>query len=236
MVKRFMCISLVIIMAFSFTSCIARVGQEGYEYKTLNAVSCISDGVFEYNGIEYVEFDNRGVFAPYTDVENAEADGIMLGWDAWTIGRGVLGYVSRFYSYSEMNPVFIYETRTRTVYLQKSYDYMSDEFMIDGASVKIDFSNIMNAEKIDVVFKNIGVQSEIVMYSEKYPDLKIRLCLGTMANGMQNQLKVQTDMHISSHKSLRICFWKMELFPRHKNVINEWKIFYLSFPRKIAGE
>lgn len=177
MVKRFMCISLVIIMAFSFTSCIARVGQEGYEYKTLNAVSCISDGVFEYNGIEYVEFDNRGVFAPYTDVENAEADGIMLGWDAWTIGRGVLGYVSRFYSYSEMNPVFIYETRTRTVYLQKSYDYMSDEFMIDGTSVKIDFSNIMNAEKIDVVFKNIGVQSEIVMYSEKYPDLKIRLCL-----------------------------------------------------------
>ena len=74
--------------------------------------------------------------------------------------------------------------------------------MIDGASVNIDFSNIMNAERIDVVFKNIGVQSEIVMYSEKYPDLKIRLCcLGTMANGMQNQLKVQTDMHISSHKS-----------------------------------
>lgn len=75
-----------------------------------------------------------------------------------------------FYSYAFESPDYIYSTGFgKDVYLKQGFDYNSEVFLIDKISEPFVFSDVLTKAELKIQYDFY----DIVLRSQKYPDLKI---------------------------------------------------------------
>lgn len=94
-------------------------------------------------------------------------------------------FTTYFYSETTESPVYIYSIGGDTgVYLKEDFDYQSEVFVMKGMSKKIVFSEVMAEPYLEYdPLKEFDHTIELVMYSEKHPNLKASVLLLSENNG-----------------------------------------------------
>ena len=172
MKKRMLVISFVLVFLLC-TSC--------YDVKNINDIyENRVDFISGEEGHHYIEYLNS-IYAYYTErtliVEKCDDD-VFLGWNGmWA------GYKNKYYSYTDDNPIFIYETRTNSLYFRSDYDFFADTFVVNQTCEKIVYSEAVSYISTVITEKNNFDYVDISLCSETYPRLKIELDV-FLHNGM----------------------------------------------------
>ena len=127
----------------------------------------------QYKDAQYYEDKLGFITVDETFYDDPSEEYIYLGWSGTRTA-----YNNFYYSDNVDSPIFIYESRTCSVYFREDYDYSADVFVIEGTDAEIMFSNIffdLSDKQSYGPFHTIGY--EIVLYSKKYPHLKVPLKL-----------------------------------------------------------
>ena len=95
-------------------------------------------------------------------------DDTLLSWN----GNRYVWYIDEYYSYTDNEPLFIYNSRLEWVYFREDYDYKLDTFVVEGADSEIVWTNIFDSEAKDVDFTP---QKNVAMYSKQCPRIKTTL-------------------------------------------------------------
>jgi len=173
-------------MALLLFSC-SRSSYNGYDYwKELHEehgdlkgkvqlVSRSEDEYYiEYNGQSY-EIDKLDLFDVRGISQDLTANDVLIGWDALPIP---VWYIDEYYSDTADNPIFIYISRYNQHYIRSDYQYESDVFILEGTEHGIVFSDMLvktDAIDYDYIFTRYVGEIEVLLYSEKYPRLRIPL-------------------------------------------------------------
>lgn len=165
MIKRALILFLSSVLLLSFlVSC-----QPPFDPEYKNRVKFISEDetyYLEYSNAKYLPHHEEII-----SVEELDDDDVFLGW-----GGSWWGYNNVYYSYTEVNPLFIYEARTDILYLREDYDFQTDHFKIDDSNSEISFADEMTSvEKFDLDKKMVSFDTDIVLYSKTYSQLEINL-------------------------------------------------------------
>ena len=129
----------------------------------------------EYEGLCY-NIDKLNLFRVRENIREIPEDDVLVGWDALPFG---IGYLDKYYSYTNDNPVFIYVSRYNELYLRNDYKYETDTFVMEGANKEFVFGDMLSLSNdfsydSDRIYSN---QTDITLYSKQYPRLKIQLHL-----------------------------------------------------------
>ena len=81
----------------------------------------------EYEGLCY-NIDKLNLFRVRENIREIPEDDVLVGWDALPFG---IGYLDKYYSYTNDNPVFIYISRYNELYLRNDYKYETDTFVME---------------------------------------------------------------------------------------------------------
>ena len=95
-------------------------------------------------------------------------DDTLLSWN----GNRYIWYIDEYYSYTDNNPLFIYNSRLNWVYFRENYDYKSDIFVIEGTDLEIVW-NDMFASAVEHV--DFTPQKNVSIYSKQCPRIKTAL-------------------------------------------------------------
>lgn len=127
----------------------------------------------EYEGVDY-NIDKLKLFRVRESTHEIPEDDVLVGWNALPFG---LGYLDKYYSYKNDNPVFIYISRYNELYLRNDYNYETDVFVLEGTNKEFIFGNMLslsNDFSYDI-FSIYSTQTDITLHSKQYPRLKIQL-------------------------------------------------------------
>ena len=129
----------------------------------------------EYEGLCY-NIDKLNLFRVREKIREIPEDDVLVGWDALPFG---IGYLDKYYSYTNDKPVFIYVSGYNELYLRNDYKYETDTFVMEGANKEFVFGDMLSLSNdfsydSDSIYSN---QTDITLYSKQYPRLKIQLHL-----------------------------------------------------------
>ena len=127
----------------------------------------------EYEGRRY-NIDKLMLFKVKENIHGIHEDDILVGWDSLPFG---IGYLDKYYSYTNDNPVFIYISRYDELYLRNDYNYEADTFIIEGTDTEFVFSDMLtlsSAFSYDFTYLYPD-ELDITLYSVIYPRLEIPL-------------------------------------------------------------
>ena len=129
----------------------------------------------EYEGVDY-HIDKLKLFNVRESTREIPEGDVLVGWDSLPFG---MGYLDQYYSYTSDDPVFIYVSRYDELYVRNDYDYETDTFVIDGSDRELVFSDMfsLSSEFSYDPFRSYPNETDITLYSKKYPRLQIPLRL-----------------------------------------------------------
>lgn len=138
------------------------------------------DYQIEYEGFDYYvdKFYIFRVKKPIVGYHNE--DDVLIGWDMMPFG---ISYLDKYYSYTNDDPVFIYNSRFDDVYLREDYNYETDTFVIEGSDKEFVFSDMLCLSN-DLAYDSsctYSNQTIIMLYSKQCPRLQMKLrlfCVG----------------------------------------------------------
>ena len=135
----------------------------------------------EYKDQSYF-IDKLNLFSVRDNIPKIHDDDILIGWNSFPFG---FGYLDKYYSNTEDNPVFIYMSRLPDVYLRRDYDYTIDTFVFEGTDLQFVFSDMFVLSTAYAYNFLIHYPNEqyITLYSSMHPRLQISLRL-FRANGV----------------------------------------------------
>lgn len=100
----------------------------------------------------------------------------MVSWN----GHRFIGHITEYYSDETINPVFIHGGHY--AYLHEGYDYMKDEFVLEGTEEIVVFEDIFGKERL--FDENADKPSwwdpgavDVYLVSKRYPRVKINIFL-----------------------------------------------------------
>lgn len=134
----------------------------------------------EYEGVDYY-IDKLKLFRVRESTHEIPKDDVLVSWNALPFG---IGYMDKYYSYTNDNPVFIYISRYDELYLKSDYNYETDTFVIEGSNKEFVFGNMLSLSN-DFSYDTFNIystQTDITLYSKQYPRLKIQLRLFCVDN------------------------------------------------------
>ena len=102
-------------------------------------------------------------------------DDTLLSWN----GNRYVWYIDEYYSYTDNEPLFIYNSRLNWVYFRDDYDYKLDTFVIEETGSEIVWTNIFDSTSKDIDFTP---QKNVSMYSKQCPRIRTSLEL-SLVNG-----------------------------------------------------
>lgn len=77
---------------------------------------------------------------------------------------------TNYYSYTDESPDYIYSTGSgKEVYLKQGFDYNSEAFFVDKISDTFIFSEALTETNLKIYHRS----NDVVLYSKRYPNLKI---------------------------------------------------------------
>ncbi len=82
-----------------------------------------------YKDKKYIYYTNYTTNQFYVDIRSNEDD-VMVSWN----GNRYFGYVNTYYSYTTVNPLFIYYKSW--IFLLESYDYSKDTFVLENTALE----------------------------------------------------------------------------------------------------
>ncbi len=137
-------------------------GEDGFE------------GIYYKDEMYYI--DRWNLFAVKNDSWNINEGDFLLSWNGTRFG-----YKKMFYSYTKDTPLFIYETAFDDVFFNKTYDYLSDTFVINGTEAEIVFSDIVSDLSKHT---NVNLQEAVCiqLYSKNHPRIRMELDLECINN------------------------------------------------------
>ena len=134
----------------------------------------------EYEGVDY-NIDKLKLFRVRESTIEIPEDDVLVSWNSFPLG---IGYLDKYYSYTNDNPVFIYISRYDELYLRNDYNYETDTFVIEGSDKEFVFENILSLSN-DFFYDTFSIyssQTDITFHSKQYPRLKIQLRLFCVNN------------------------------------------------------
>ena len=134
----------------------------------------------EYEGVDY-NIDKLKLFRVRESTHEIPKDDVLVSWNALPFG---MGYIDKYYSYTNDNPVFIYISRYDELYLRNDYNYETDTFVIEGSNKEFVFGNMLSLSN-DFSYDTFSIystQTDITLHSKQYPRLKIQLRLFCVDN------------------------------------------------------
>ena len=158
MVKRIISLLLILTFLLAMTSCSSLLDAVEYwsqhmieypkQWQSVDIVWPDDDEYYaKYNTRYYAEYDGKRYNSDgfnlfkYTAMEECvPEEDVLVGWDSLPLG---LGYFTYYYSYTDDNPVFIYEVAYRELYIREDYSYETDTFVIDGTDQSFVFSDML---------------------------------------------------------------------------------------------
>ena len=175
MVKRVIALILVLsAMVLIFSGCdleraITRLFSS--EDASLYQKVCIDKGEdnlwrAEYEGHTYID-NTENLFCIIEDKEND----VLLGWSG-------IGYVNHYYSNTDQDPPYIYESRMDKVFLREGYDFKADSYRLEDTDSVVVFSDVVI--ETDVAYDGMRKYEKMIfldLYSERFPCLYLRLVL-----------------------------------------------------------
>ena len=166
MLKRLQVFIFSFFLLVNLFSCSAHENELlNNEYKNKVEFTSLKNGThsIEYLGNVYYPF-----FEDIKFVEYSEND-FFLGWNGtWW------GYQNQYYSYSNDNPIFIYETRIDCLYFHEKYDYATDTFIIESTSAEIIWKDVFSSQSNIFLFSN---PTHVVLYSKQCPRIRAELTI-----------------------------------------------------------
>lgn len=139
-----------------------------------------SDYHIKYDGVDY-NIDKLKLFKVRENTSKIPKDDVLVGWNALPLG---IGYLDKYYSYTNDNPVFIYISRYNELYLRNDYNYKTDTFVIEDSGKEFIFGDMLslsNDFSYDT-FNSYPSQTNICLHSKQYPRLKIQFRLFCVDN------------------------------------------------------
>ena len=148
----------------------------------IQIISDNDDGDYhiEYEGYDY-NIDKLKLFSVRENTHDIHKDDVLVSWNALPFG---IGYLDKYYSYTNDNPVFIYISRYDELYLRNDYNYETDMFVIEGSNEEFVFGNMLSLSN-DFFYDTFSIysnQTDITLHSKQYPRLKIQLRLFCVDN------------------------------------------------------
>ena len=148
----------------------------------IQIISDNDDGDYhiEYEGYDY-NIDKLKLFSVRENTHEIPKDDVLVSWNALPFG---IGYLDKYYSYTNDNPVFIYISRYDELYLRNDYNYETDMFVIEGSNEEFVFGNMLSLSN-DFFYDTFSIysnQTDITLHSKQYPRLKIQLRLFCVDN------------------------------------------------------
>lgn len=134
----------------------------------------------EYEGVDYY-IDKLKLFRVRESTVEISKDDVLVGWGSLPFG---IGYLDKYYSYTDDNPVFIYISRYDELYLRNDYSYEKDTFIIEGSNKEFVFGDMLslsNDFSYDT-FTTYSNETNITLYSKQFPRLQMPLCLFCVEN------------------------------------------------------
>lgn len=134
----------------------------------------------EYEGYDY-NIDKLKLFSVRENTHEIPKDDVLVSWNVLPFG---IGYLDKYYSYTNDNPVFIYISRYDELYLRNDYNYQTDMFVIEGSNEEFVFGNMLSLSN-DFFYNTFNIysnQTDITLHSKQYPRLKIQLRLFCVDN------------------------------------------------------
>lgn len=124
-------------------------------------------------------------------------DDTLLSWN----GSRYIWYIDEYYSYTDDNPLFIYNSRLNWVYFREDYDYESDIFIIEGTNSEIVWSDIFDSAEKDVDFTP---QNNVSICSKQCPRIKTSLELSFVDGQWFMRCSDSREIWIPSNEFLKI--------------------------------
>ena len=187
MYKKILLLICTFILILSLTSCdieemlMSNGGKEVLELdeNLHNVIETVKgedglEGIYYEDELYYI--DRWNLFAVTDDSWGADEGDVLLSWNGLRFG-----YKQMFYSYTKDTPLFIYETALDNVFFNKTYDFFSDTFVINGTDAEIVFSDMTN----DFSKHTNGDLRETVciqLYSKSHPRIRMELELEYIEN------------------------------------------------------
>lgn len=134
----------------------------------------------EYEGLRY-NIDKLKLFRVRENIREIPEDDVLIGWDSLPFG---IGYLDKYYSNTNDDPIFIYISRYDELYLRSDYDYKLDTFVLEGTDhqfVFADMFTLSNAFSYNFL-NHYTNETDITLYSTMSPRLQIQLCLFCLDN------------------------------------------------------
>lgn len=152
----------------------------------------------EYSGIQF-SHDSDKIF-DIADITEKSKEDVFIGWNGLR-----LGYVNKYYSNTNMTPLFIYETRTGSVYLRDDYDYQSDVFIVSDTDSNIVFSDALIETDFIGSFSGTATnKASVVIYSELCHRLRINLNVFFEDNEWYAHIKNSGNVYIVTQNFVEI--------------------------------
>lgn len=151
---------------------------------------------FVYQGEKYVHTEESDVLNVYTD-EYPFSDDILICWN----GHRYIWYIDEYYSNTDNNPLFIYNSRLNWVYFRENYDYKSDIFVVEGTDLEIVWNDIFDSTVENVNFIS---QNNVSIYSKQCPRIKTSLELSLVDGQWFIRCSDSKEIWIPSNEFLEI--------------------------------
>lgn len=182
MAKKGLILILITIILLTLTSC-------GLDYRYSldedlhDQIECVwgedNPSYIIYQNVKYIFVGTTNLFHVDTykvDVNHYKSyDDILLSWN----GYRYIWYIDEYYSYTQENPLFIYNKRIGDVYFREDYNYFSDTFVIGNTTDEIVWENIFDSKQDKVDFVN---SFEIELYSKQSSRVRTYLKLACVEN------------------------------------------------------
>lgn len=124
-------------------------------------------------------------------------DDTLLSWN----GNRYIWYIDEYYSYTDNNPLFIYNSRLNWVYFRENYDYKSDIFVVEGTDLEIVWNDMFDSAVEDVGFIT---QNNVSIYSKQCPRIKTSLELSLIDGQWFIRCSDSKEIWIPSNEFLEI--------------------------------
>ena len=129
----------------------------------------------EYEGQIYNK-DSLRLFTVTETARKANEEDVLLSWSQLPLG---IGYLDKYYSYTDNDPVFIYMPRLHETYVRSDYNYETDTFAIEGIDYQFVFSDMLtpsSAFSYNTLY-SYPYETDITLYSTTCPRLEVSLCI-----------------------------------------------------------